>query len=401
MNILIITHYYWPENFQINEISNHLSKKVNSVSVLTGKPNYPTGSYYKGYNFFNKNLEKLNNISIYRVPVLTRGTGSSLRLIINWLSFAFLAVFRVLSINEKFDKIFVYQPSPFTVALPALIAKAKFKAKIYFWVQDIWPETLSAAGGIKNKILLSLVNWFVVFTYNRCEKVFVQSKAFIPKIHQQGIPKSKIFYLPNTTENFYKPLTANKKRLRLLPQGFKIMFAGNIGEAQNLEMIIDVAEILVEKKVNVNWIILGDGRRKSSLIKKINDKDLSKFFSFLGAFPPKEMPYFFSCADMLLVSLKKDPIFSITIPNKVQSYMACGKPIIGSIEGEGKRIIEEAECGLVAEPNNSLLLAQKILEFKSLSDAERLKMGKNARKYFENEFESEKQINKLIGLLGN
>ena len=109
------------------------------------------------------------------------------------VSFAFLAVFRVLSINEKFDKIFVYQPSPFTVALPALIAKAKFKAKIYFWVQDIWPETLSAAGGIKNKILLSLVNWFVVFTYNRCEKVFVQSKAFVPKIHQQGIPKSKIF----------------------------------------------------------------------------------------------------------------------------------------------------------------------------------------------------------------
>ena len=113
------------------------------------------------------------------------------------------------------------------------------------------------------------------------------------------------------------------------------------------------------------------------------------------------MPYFFSCADMLLVSLKKDPIFSITIPNKVQSYMACGKPIIGSLGGEGKRIIEEAECGLVAEPNNSLLLAQKILEFKSLSNAERLEMGKNARKYFENEFESEKQINKLIGLLGN
>ncbi len=399
MKILIITHYYWPENFQINEISNHLSKKANSVSVLTGKPNYPTGSYYKGYNFFNRNFEKLNNISIYRVPVLTRGTGSSLRLIINWLSFAFLAVFRVLSINEKFDKIFVYQPSPFTVALPALIAKAKFKAKIYFWVQDIWPETLSAAGGIKNKILLSLVNWFVVFTYNRCEKVLVQSKAFIPKIHQQGISKSKIFYLPNTTENFYKPLTANKKRLRLLPQGFKIIFAGNIGEAQNLDIIIDTAEILVKKKVDVNWIILGNGRRKSSLIKKINEKNLSKIFSFLGTFPSKQMPYFFSCADLLLVCLKKDPIFSLTIPNKVQSYMACGKPIIASLEGEGKRIIEEAECGLVAEPNNSLQLAEKILEFKNLSTKKRFQMGKNARKYFENEFESERQINKLISLL--
>lgn len=400
MKILIITHYYWPENFQINEISDHLSKKVNCVSVLTGKPNYPTGSYYTGYNFFNRNFEKINDINVYRVPVITRGSGSSLRLITNWISFAFLAVFRILIINEKFDKIFVYQPSPFTVALPALIAKAKFKAKIYFWVQDIWPETLSAAGGIKNKILLGLVNRFVVFTYNRCEKVFVQSKAFISKIHQQGIPKSKIFYLPNTTEKFYKPLSVNKKKLRLLPEGFKIIFAGNIGEAQNLEMIIDVAEILVKKKVKVNWIILGDGRKKSSLIKKINDKDLSKIFSFLGAFPPKEMPYFFSCADMLLVSLKKNPIFSITVPNKVQSYMACGKPIIASLEGEGKRIIEEAECGLVAEPNNPSQLAQKILEFKSLSIEERLKMGKNARKYFENEFESERQINKLTSLLG-
>ena len=163
MKILIITHYYWPENFKINEISKHLSNKVEAVSILTGKPNYPTGSYYKGYNFYNKNFEKINDINIYRAPVVTRGSGSSIRLVVNWISFAFFSIFRILTINEKFDKIFVYQPSPFTVAIPALVARIKFNAKVYFWVQDIWPETLSVAGGIKNKILLSIVIglWFL------------------------------------------------------------------------------------------------------------------------------------------------------------------------------------------------------------------------------------------------
>ena len=171
-----------------------MAKKGNEISILTGKPNYPIGSYYNGYNFFNKNFEKFNDINIHRVPVITRGSGSSTRLILNWISFAFLAVFRILTINEKYDKIFVFQPSPFTVAIPALVASFKFNAKIFFWVQDIWPETLSAAGGVNNKLLLSLVNWFVVFTYKRCDKVFVQSKAFISKIIDQGISKSKIFY---------------------------------------------------------------------------------------------------------------------------------------------------------------------------------------------------------------
>ena len=400
MKILIISHYYWPENFKINDISYNLAKKGNEISILTGKPNYPIGSYYNGYNFFNKNFEKFNDINIHRVPVITRGSGSSTRLILNWISFAFLAVFRILTINEKYDKIFVFQPSPFTVAIPALVASFKFNAKIFFWVQDIWPETLSAAGGVNNKLLLSLVNWFVVFTYNRCDKVFVQSKAFISKIIDQGISKSKIFYLPNTTEKFYKPLTL-KKKISLLPEGFKIMFAGNMGEAQNLEMIIDVAETLVNKKVDVKWVMIGDGRKKIDLIKKIKEKRLTNVFFFLGAFESEKMPVFFSYADLLLVSLKKDPIFSLTIPSKVQSYMACGKPILASLEGEGKRVIEEARCGLVAEPNNSQQLTHQILKFKSLSKEERLEMGKNARKYFENEFESEKQINKLIDLLGN
>ncbi len=401
MKILIITHYYWPENFQINDISKNLLKKGSKISILTGKPNYPTGSFYPGYNFFNKSFEKVNDIDIYRVPVLTRGSGSSFRLILNWISFAFFGVFRVLFMNEKFDKIFVYQPSPFTVALPALVARFKFNAKIYFWVQDIWPETLSAAGGIKNKIILGFINWFVISTYNRCEKILVQSKAFIPKIIDQGISKTKIFYLPNTTEDFYRPINTNKNLLKELPKGFKIIFAGNIGESQNLEMIIKSTEILVNKKFKINWIILGDGRKKLSLIKKINDKGLSNFFFFMGTFPPEKMPDFFSCADLLFVSLKKDQIFSLTIPNKVQSYMACGKPIIACLDGEGKRIIEEARCGFVSEPNNSYQLAEKIIEFKSLKSEKRLEMGKNARLYFKNEFQSKKQINNILKLLND
>jgi colanic acid biosynthesis glycosyl transferase WcaI len=396
MKVLIVSQYFWPENFKINDIANGLVERGFDVSVLTGKPNYPEGNFHKGYSFLNKNKETWNSIKVYRSPLIVRGKGSGFKLFLNYISFAFFASLRVLFIKNKFDKILVYEPSPMTVGLPAIIAKYKFKIPIYFWVQDLWPESISAAGGIKNKQLLSAVNYLTKFIYNHCEIILVQSKAFIPYVINQNINIKKIKYLPNSTEKFYKPVDLNNIYKKLIPNGTNLMFAGNIGEAQSFETIIKTSYYLNKKGIAINWIILGDGRQKNIVKKRIKSLGIEKLFYFLGSYPSEEMPKFFAHADALLVTLKKTPIFAMTIPNKIQSYMACSKPIIASLDGEGRKVILESKCGYVVPSEDHISLAKTIIKFLELSEKEKEIMGLNGRNFFEKEFEREKQLDKLI-----
>ncbi len=399
MKILVISQYFWPENFKINDIVLGLKERGHQVSVLTAKPNYPDGNFSKGYGFFKINYEKWNEISIYRTPLIRRGSGSSLRLFCNFFSFMILASFRVLFIRDDFDKIFVYEPSPVLVGIPAIVAKWKFKAPIFFWVQDLWPESISAAGGIKNKWILYFVDRITRLIYNNCKKILVQSKRFIPYIKNQNIPELKLVYHANSTESFYKPLKSDQNILKTLPKGKKIMFAGNLGESQSFETLLSSAQILKKRNKKINWIILGNGRMKKFIKQKIKEFSLEENFILLGSFPSQDMPKYFSCADALLVSLKKNPIFSLTIPNKIQSYMACGKPIIASIDGEGGEIIKDSKSGLVSAAEDSLGLANNLELFLKLSKEDIDKMTHNSLNYYRSEFEREKQLDKLLSIL--
>ncbi len=399
MKVLIISQYFWPENFKINDLSEGLTERGLDISVLTGKPNYPGGDYFKNYSFFKNNKEKLNKIKIYRSPLFPRSNGSSFRLVLNYISFAFFASIRLLFIKQKFDKIFVYEPSPITVGIPAIVAKYRFKAPIYFWVQDLWPESISDAGGVKNKKIIKIVDKLTRFIYKKCTKILVQSKAFIPYIINQKVNPDKLIYFPNSTESFYKVEKPNNRYRKLMPKGFKIIFAGNIGEAQSFETIIKSALYLKKNKKNINWIILGDGRQKNKIQLRIQKLGINDSFFFLGSFPTKEMPLFFSHADALLVTLKKSKIFSLTIPNKIQSYMACCKPIIGSIDGEGKNVIVNSKCGYVSPSEDHILLSKSIIKLMNLSISERKIMGLNGKKYFEENFEREKQLDRLLSIL--
>jgi glycosyltransferase involved in cell wall biosynthesis len=398
MKILIISQYFWPENFKINDVVLGLKERGHHVSVLTAKPNYPDGNFSKGYGFLKTNYEKWNGISIYRTPIIRRGNGSSFRLVCNFFSFMIMASFRVMFIKGEFDKIFVYEPSPVLVGIPAIVAKYKFKAPIYFWVQDLWPESISAAGGFKNKWIIWFVDKITRRIYHSCKKILVQSKRFIPYIKNQGIHEDKLVYHPNSTESFYKPVKLDSEILKTLPTGKKIMFAGNLGESQSFETLLISAQILKKRNKKINWIILGNGRMKSFIKQKIKEFDLEENFILLGSFPSHDMPKFFSCADALLVSLKKNPIFSLTIPNKIQSYMACEKPIIASIDGEGGDIIKESKSGLVSSAEDSVGLANNLELFLKLSKEDVNKMSKNSLKFFKNEFDREKLLTKLIHL---
>lgn len=399
MKILVLTQYFWPESFKINDLCIGLKEKGHEVTVLTGKPNYPKGSFYEGYSFFGKNVEEWEGIKIYRAGLIPRGKGGGFRLLLNFFSFAFFASIKVWFINEKFDRIFVYMPSPVTVGLPAIVAKAKFKAPIYFWVQDLWPESLRAAGGIKNKVVLNFFNRLTIFIYKNCKVILIQSEAFRNYIVKQRVPSKKIVYYPNSTETFYNVLPKDEQLNNKLPDGFKIMFAGNIGESQSFDTLITAGKILQSKNIPVRWIILGDGRIRKEVEAKVQALKLDSVFYFLGAHPATEMPKYFSCADALVVSLKKHDIFALTIPSKVQSYLAVGKPIIGSLDGEGARIIQVAKAGYTAPAEDADELANSIAAFYELSVQERLQMGSNARHYFEQEFEREKLLDKLERIL--
>ncbi len=393
--ILIVSQYFWPENFKINDIAYALKVKGHHVEIITGKPNYPSGNIFNGYTFWNKNVEYWNGIKIHRTFLVTRGKGGGIRLFLNYISFALFGSIRILFIKNKFDKIIVFQPSPITVGIPSIIAKFKFKAPIYFWVQDLWPASISAAGGVKNKFILKFFNWITIIIYKNCNKILIQSKAFFPYLINQNVDPNKIIYYPNTTESFYNYLDPDINLLETMPKGFKIMFAGNIGEAQSFNTILTAAKILKIEGIHVNWLILGQGRLKKYVEEKIIEFDLIENFKLLGNLPNELMPNYFSCTDVLLVSLKDDPIFSLTIPSKIQSYLASGKPIITSLNGEGSRIIEEANAGFTSKAEDSIELVKVIKKTLTLSHSELLQLGKNARLYYEKEFEREKLINKL------
>jgi glycosyltransferase involved in cell wall biosynthesis len=398
MKILLISQYFYPENFKINDLIFSLKERGHEITVLTGKPNYPKGDFFDGYSWNSSDLEIINDIPVFRTNLFPRGNGGAVSLFLNYISFAILSLFKIRKIKGPFDVIFVYQTSPVTVGIPAVFAKKLFKAPIYFWVQDLWPESLKAAGGIKNLYILSFFNSLTKWIYNNSRKVLIQSNGFREYILNQGITDDKIIFYPNLTESFYKPVKEVKEYQEFFQnEFFNIVFAGNIGEAQSFKTIIGAIDNIKELPVKV--IVIGDGRYKETALRLIKEKDLESHFNFIGSFPPTEMPKFFSQADALLVSLKKNKIFSLTIPAKIQSYLACGKPVIASLDGVGAKIITDANCGVVSPAENTLLLSEKTRELMTLDKSKYHEMGLNARAYYEKAFDRTALLEKLEVIL--
>ena len=337
MKILIISQYFYPENLRVNDLVFSLKKRGHDIEVLTGKPNYPKGDYFEGYSWDGPKEQEIHGIKVHRANLILRKKGGGLRLFLNYFSFVFFGVFKILKLKNNFDKVFIYAPSPITVGILGVIAAKKFKCKSYLWVHDLWPESVRVAGGIKSGIILGLVNQMTKLIYRLTDLLLVQSPEFKNYILNQGVEESKIIYYPYYAEDFYKVVEKEKSYLSLFPKGFNLLFAGNIGVAQSFDTVVNAFEKL--KEHDINLVVLGDGRDKSRIQDQIQEKGLTNKFHFLGSFPPEQMPYYFTCADGLLITLKKADIFSYTIPGKLQSYLACGKPIIGALDCIGNKII--------------------------------------------------------------
>lgn len=386
MKILVITQHFWPENFRINDLVADFSARGHELTVLTGLPNYPQGKFFLGYGMKGPWIEWRENVKILRVPIISRGSSGALRLAFNHLSFlvcGFLGL--VFRIRERFDFIFIFGSSPISGGILGVFAGWNSKAPIMFWVIDLWPDSLSAVLGLRSKLVLNPIRTIMSWIYKKCACILVQGYGFIHKVESLGVRKSCIKYFPNWVEDNYL------QKVPCLPNSFfpetsnlKIMFAGNIGAAQNFDSILIAMEHLRES--NIQWIFVGDGRLLMWLKDEVQKRGLQSLVHFLGQQESSKMPYLFSLADALLVSLKADPLFAVTVPGKVQSYLASGRPILAMLMGEGAGIIREAQAGLVCDSGDAEALVNNILHMKNLSASDREKLGHNGRHYAQKNF---------------
>jgi colanic acid biosynthesis glycosyl transferase WcaI len=401
MKILIVTQYFWPENFRINDLAEGLRDRGHQVSVLTGKPNYPSGTFLSGYGFLKRNKDSYKGLAVIRVPVIPRGSGTAFRLVLNYLSFAcFASLFAPLRCREKVDAIFVFEPSPITVGLPALVLKKIHRAPILFWVQDLWPESLSATNMVRSAWILRQVKRLVRYIYAGCDRILIQSRAFVDPIQRLGVDARKIEYFPNSAEGLYQPVSPSPGTVECatLPAGFRVMFAGNIGAAQDFETILAAAEKL-KSRADIHWVVLGDGRMAGWVRKEVSQRGLNGTVHLLGHHPIEAMPRFFALADAMLVTLRRDPIFSLTIPSKIQSYLACARPIVAALDGEGARVLGEAGAGVVVPAQDADRLAEAVLGLYRMPKAEREAMGASGRAYYLANFERNLLLDRLDGWL--
>lgn len=400
MHILIVSQYFWPENFRLNELATELVSRGHEVTVLTGTPNYPGGDVFPEFKKDPARFSQYEGVSIVRLPFVPRGQ-SKIQLILNYMSFVLLGLtlgaWRLR--GKKFDAIFAYLISPITAALPALFLGKLKRAPVFIWVLDLWPETLSAVGVVRSPWLLGLVGRLVAFIYQHVDRVLIQSKGFASNVSRYGCEAARVRYFPGWAEQVFEGPASNGEvapELKPYKDGFNILFAGNIGDAQDFPAILDAADILRHRD-DVRWIVVGDGRASPKVVAEIEKRSLHDKVVMLGRFPVERMPAFFAGADALLVTLRKDPIFSLTIPAKVQSYLGAGKPILGMLDGEGANVIEEAEAGFVGPAGNAAALAQNVERLVEAGPAARIEMGAKGRAYCQREFERAKLIGQLEG----
>jgi len=369
-------------------------KRGYKVTVVTGKPNYPTGKFYKGYGFLKKRKENYNGIDIIRLPITPRGKNY-FTLSINYISYIVSGFFWNLFTKIKADYIFAFGTSPITQALPGIWYAKKHKVPCYIYLQDLWPESVQYMTEVKNKLLLKILGRISDYVYKNCNYIFVPSKGFIHFLTNRRIEEEKIVYWPQYAEEFYVPLKKNTSEGS--KESFNIIFTGNIGIAQGLEILPKTAEIIKNDYPNskIKFNIVGDGRYKHNLIEEIKRLGLEDMFKFTPYQPSEKIPELIAQNDAGFLSLKDNPIFRVTIPAKLQSYLACGVPIVAAINGEAANIITESKTGLCSPPDDAKALAENIVKLSKSNRDQLSEFSKNARNYYEYNFEKKKLFDQL------
>lgn len=395
-HILVISQFFYPEQFRINDMCCEWIKRGYKVTVLTGFPNYPQGKIYDGYGFFKKRKEVWNEIEIIRIPEIPRG-NSTLGMILNYLSFPISGFFWKIFTKVKADYVFMFETSPMTQCVIGVWYAKKHKVPLYLYAQDLWPENVEVVTGITNPIVIQPIQWMVDYIYKNCNEIFVTSPSFVKAVcdRKKKVPKDKVHYWPQYAEEFYIPL--EKNHVPEIPEDdtFKVMFTGNVGYAQGLEILPKTAAILKDQGRKVLFCIVGEGRYLPQFKEEIQKLQVEEYFCLINRQPATRIPELLAAADAAFLSFMETKLFEMTIPAKLQSYMACGMPVIAAAGGESKRVIEEAVCGLCTPSGDAKALAESTASMMQFSENKLQEMKNNSRTYFEKYFEKQKLMDQI------
>ena len=407
--ILFVCQYFYPEVFRGNDIAFHWAEEGHEVHVVTGVPNYPDGVFHKGYGVFKKRQETIKGVHVTHLPIVPRGNDSKIMLMLNYFSYFIVACMYVLwkvfadsfkgflgfKKSFEFDFVFCQQLSPVMMSLPAVLYKKLKKVLLYTWVLDLWPESLSAAGGISNKHILGFFDWFVKKEYKWSDKILTSSKSFDQSIRTYGDYKGKIVYYPQWSDGSPStPFLPPNYSLPEILSGFKVMFAGAVGEAQGMECNMQ-ATLLTKERKDIKWVIVGDGRRLPWVQQFVKEHGLEETVLTLGRYPSETMPLFFEKADVMLVSLTDSPLFNLYAPAKISSYMASGRPIIACLNGEGAEAVKAAECGWLVAAGDAEGLAKLVIRLADENKETLNAKGACGLKFYKENFDKEKCLSNL------
>lgn len=412
MKILFICQYFYPEVFRGNDIAFHWAEQGHEVLVVSGVPNYPHGKFYDGYGLFKKRHELINGVKVTHLPIIPRG-NNKVTLLLNYLSYLIVGNVWMFfhALTHKYDRVFVQQLSPVTMSSPGVMYKRLRKVPLYTWVLDLWPESLTAAGGVTNKYILGFFRHYVKQEYKYSDKILISSRSFEKSITEYGDYSDKVIYYPQwadgtktedtniTDKNQESENLRIRYQLPALPDGFKLMFAGAVGEAHGFECTMQAALLTKEHK-DIKWIIVGDGRRLDWVKSFVKEHGLEETVFTLGRYPADTMPWFFKQADVMLVTLNDDPLFKLYAPAKISSYMAAAKPIVAVLNGEGAEVIKEAECGWSLPAGDAEGFAKLAIDLSKKDKAVLEEKGQNALKYYNEHFVKEKCLQKLDEMMG-
>lgn len=390
-HILVISQYFYPETFRINDIATEWVRRGNKVTVLTGIPNYPMGKFFEGYGYTKKRRETWNGIDIIRIPLIPRG-NSSIGMMANYGSFVISGFLKNMLSNIKADYVFTFEVSPMTQALIGCWYAKKHHVPHYLYVQDLWPENVITVTGITNRTVIGAIDKMVDYIYRNSDEIFATSPSFVDAICNRKIKvdRNKVHYWPQYAEEFYKPI--EKANVPEIPEdgSFKIAFTGNIGIAQGLDILPKTAELLRDE--NVKFVIVGDGRYQTEFESEIKKRSVQNKFIMIPRQPADRIPELLSACDAAFLSFKDDPLWTKTIPAKLQSYMACGMPVVASAEGETRSIIEEAECGICCGIGKAEELAEEI---NNLMQMDLVTMREKSKCYCEKHFNKKKLMDQM------
>lgn len=387
MRVLILTQWYPPEPaLLLQELAQTLQQLGHEVQVLTGFPNYPSGAVYAGYRVRPWQRETLAGVPLVRVALYPEHSKSALRRILNYISFALSASLLGPWLVRRPDVIFVYHP-PLTIGWPAWVMGRLWRVPFVYQVQDMWPETLAATGMLHNPRAMAFVGALARRVYRCAAAILVISPGFRDNLLAKGVPGEKVHVVPNwaNTETYRpRPPDASLATRLGLAGKFNVMFAGNIGEAQGLDTVLEAAALLSDEP-GVQIVIVGDGIALEGLKRTAAARGVTNIL-FLGRYPADSMPGLYALADVLLVHLRDDPLFRITIPHKILAYMASGKPVLAAVSGDAADVVARAGAGVTCPPQHPPALAEAVRTLYTLLPSERAAMGFRGQQAVEREY---------------